>query len=156
ARGAFDFYDVADGSTNLHYAAVAGYDEATGWGPFDGANLLGDLAGNGTSTPPGPSLSNPQVAPRNLPSSGGQVGVSGDVTSSAPLTNVTVSVTATGGSTTTTALSRSGNTNSYSATLNIPANRGTGAALYQLSFNATDANGKSGSLNGGSVNVAAS
>ena len=39
-----DFHDVADGSTNLYYPAVTGYDEATGWGSFNGANLLADLA----------------------------------------------------------------------------------------------------------------
>ena len=44
-----DFHDIADGSTNLYYPAVAGYDNATGWGSFNGANLLADLA-----TPPIP------------------------------------------------------------------------------------------------------
>jgi kumamolisin len=39
-----DFHDVADGSKNLYYTAVAGYDNATGWGSFNGANLLADLA----------------------------------------------------------------------------------------------------------------
>ncbi len=46
-----DFHDIADGSTNLYYPAVTGYDDATGWGSFNGANLLNDLSG-GTSTPP--------------------------------------------------------------------------------------------------------
>jgi subtilase family serine protease len=39
-----DFHDIADGSTNLYYPAVPGYDDATGWGSFNGANLLADLA----------------------------------------------------------------------------------------------------------------
>jgi kumamolisin len=39
-----DFHDIADGSTNLYYPAVTGYDDATGWGTFNGANLLADLA----------------------------------------------------------------------------------------------------------------
>ncbi|HZT43558.1 MAG TPA: protease pro-enzyme activation domain-containing protein [Chthonomonadaceae bacterium] len=39
-----DFHDIADGSTNLYYPAVAGYDCATGWGSFKGTNLLTDLA----------------------------------------------------------------------------------------------------------------
>ncbi|HLV79005.1 MAG TPA: protease pro-enzyme activation domain-containing protein [Chthonomonadaceae bacterium] len=39
-----DFHDIADGSTNLYYPAVAGYDDATGWGSFIGANLITDLA----------------------------------------------------------------------------------------------------------------
>jgi len=48
---ATDFHDIADGSTNLYYPAVAGYDDATGWGTFKGAALLADLSGGG-STPP--------------------------------------------------------------------------------------------------------
>lgn len=39
-----DFHDIADGSTNLYYPAVAGYDDATGWGSFLGTNLITDLA----------------------------------------------------------------------------------------------------------------
>ncbi len=52
-RGTTDFHDIADGSTNLYYKAVAGYDLATGWGTPNGANLLTDLgsvsAGTGTT-----------------------------------------------------------------------------------------------------------
>ncbi len=48
---ASDFHDIADGSTNLYYPAVTGYDDATGLGTFNGASLLADLSG-GTSTPP--------------------------------------------------------------------------------------------------------
>jgi len=47
---ATDFHDVADGSTNLYYPAVRGYDAATGWGSFNGGNLLYDLAGLGQLT----------------------------------------------------------------------------------------------------------
>ncbi|HYK89156.1 MAG TPA: S53 family peptidase [Acidobacteriota bacterium] len=43
-RHATDFHDISDGSTNLYYPAVPGYDDATGWGSFNGANLLTDLA----------------------------------------------------------------------------------------------------------------
>jgi len=39
-----DFHDIADGSTNLYYPAVKGYDDATGWGSFQGSALLGALA----------------------------------------------------------------------------------------------------------------
>jgi kumamolisin len=49
AQYATDFHDIADGSTNLSYRAVSGYDNATGWGSFNGANLFADLA-----TPPAP------------------------------------------------------------------------------------------------------
>jgi kumamolisin len=39
-----DFHDIADGSTNLYYVTGTGYDNATGWGSFNGANLLAELA----------------------------------------------------------------------------------------------------------------
>lgn len=42
---AADFHNIADGSTNLYYPAVKGYDDATGWGSFNGVNLLNGLAG---------------------------------------------------------------------------------------------------------------
>lgn len=38
------FLDTFDGSNNLFYRAVHGYDNATGWGSFSGANLLSVLA----------------------------------------------------------------------------------------------------------------
>jgi kumamolisin len=38
-----DFHDIADGSNNLNYYAVPGYDMATGLGSFNGANLLTDM-----------------------------------------------------------------------------------------------------------------
>ncbi len=42
-----DYHDIADGSNNRYYPAVTGYDCATGWGTFNGASLLADLAGGG-------------------------------------------------------------------------------------------------------------
>lgn len=53
-----DFFDIADGSTNGHYPAVTGYDDATGWGTFNATNLLQDLSQNpapGTTTSSGGS-----------------------------------------------------------------------------------------------------
>lgn len=44
------FHDIADGSTNLFYAAGAGYDNATGLGTFNGAGLLALLAPSPTTT----------------------------------------------------------------------------------------------------------
>jgi fibronectin type 3 domain-containing protein len=38
-----DFHDINDNSTNLHFHAVNGYDTATGWGSFNGANLFQDV-----------------------------------------------------------------------------------------------------------------
>ncbi|WP_224961175.1 protease pro-enzyme activation domain-containing protein [Geomonas subterranea] len=45
------FHDVADSTTNLYYPAITGYDNATGWGSFNGANLLAALAPSSSSTP---------------------------------------------------------------------------------------------------------
>ena len=47
-----DFHDVTQG-TNLYFAAGPGYDNATGWGSFNGANLLADLSP--ASTPESPT-----------------------------------------------------------------------------------------------------
>jgi subtilase family serine protease len=58
-----DFHDVTQGNNDLtqtdpaHYPATTGYDLATGWGSFNGAHLLADLAGDGATAPveaPGP------------------------------------------------------------------------------------------------------
>ncbi|HEV2471644.1 MAG TPA: S53 family peptidase, partial [Chthonomonadales bacterium] len=38
-----DFHDIADNSNNGYFPARAGYDNATGWGTFNGSNLLADL-----------------------------------------------------------------------------------------------------------------
>ena len=44
SRYGSDFHDIADGSDNIPYPALKGYDLATGLGTFNGANLLNDLA----------------------------------------------------------------------------------------------------------------
>jgi kumamolisin len=53
SKGATDFHDIADKSNNGDaagsFTAYAGYDNATGWGSFEGTNLLNDLS---TDTPP--------------------------------------------------------------------------------------------------------
>ena len=38
-----DFFDISDNSTNLFYPAVKGYDDATGWGSFNGESLFKTL-----------------------------------------------------------------------------------------------------------------
>jgi kumamolisin len=38
-----DFNDIADGSNNYYYVAGTGYDNSTGWGSLNGANLFADL-----------------------------------------------------------------------------------------------------------------
>lgn len=72
---AADFHDIADGSTNLFYTAISGYDNASGLGSFNGANLLRDLVA------PSAKLVSLTVAPN--PIVGGQT-VTGTVTISAP------------------------------------------------------------------------
>ena len=49
------FHDIADGSTNLFYPAATGYDDATGLGTFNGANLLAALSGGGSAPPTVPA-----------------------------------------------------------------------------------------------------
>src|SRR5205085_6867331 len=64
-RGTLDFHDIADGSTNLFYPAVPGFDDATGWGSFNGANLLSELVGAGSGIPDTtpPTITGCQVVP---------------------------------------------------------------------------------------------
>ncbi len=79
-----DFHDIADGSTNLFYPAVAGYDDATGLGPFNGANLLLDLSGGVSATPTAPA------APTNLKATAGNAQVALTWTGSAGATSYNV------------------------------------------------------------------
>jgi subtilase family serine protease len=44
-----DFHDIADGSTNGHYPAETGYDNATGWGSFIGQGLFNSLTAGSAS-----------------------------------------------------------------------------------------------------------
>lgn len=62
-----DFHDIADGSTNLFYPAVAGYDMSTGWGTFIGEELLNDLAGNGFANLPKGTLGGVVTGPASIP-----------------------------------------------------------------------------------------
>jgi kumamolisin len=64
-----DFSDIQDGSTNIHYPAVAGYDDATGLGSFKGQSLFNDLSIDGlvlTPAPP-PSATPPPSKPPTPP-----------------------------------------------------------------------------------------
>ncbi len=71
SRYSADFHDIADGTTNLYYPAVTGYDDATGWGSFNGANLLADLSVTSPSPPP----PGPPSPPTNLVAAGGNATV---------------------------------------------------------------------------------
>ena len=80
---ASDFHDIADNSTNLYYHATAGYDNATGWGSFNGAGLFTDLAGtSGAVTIP--------AAPAGLQATAGNAQVSLSWTASTGATSYKV------------------------------------------------------------------
>lgn len=93
ANYSMDFHDIADGSTNLFYPAVTGYDNATGLGTFNGANLLADLSG-GSAPPTAPA------APTNLKATAGNAQVGLTWTGSAGATSYSLyRGTASGGET---------------------------------------------------------
>jgi kumamolisin len=72
----YALHDIADGSTNFYYPAVANFDEATGWGSFQGDSLIQALSqdplpkiptpGSGLNPPPttgSQDNSNPNLGP---------------------------------------------------------------------------------------------
>ncbi|MBU5615405.1 protease pro-enzyme activation domain-containing protein [Geomonas azotofigens] len=69
------FHDIADSTTNLYYPALTGYDNATGWGSFNGANLMAALApGSSSTTSTTPTVAVP-AAPAGLKASAGNASV---------------------------------------------------------------------------------
>lgn len=79
-----DFNDVSSG-TNNYYSAVGGFDDATGWGSYNGANLYADVmtavgGSGGVSPPPPPPPPAVPAAPSNLQATGSSSGGSGLVT----------------------------------------------------------------------------
>jgi kumamolisin len=86
------FYDIADGSTNLYYSAMAGYDNTTGWGSFNGAGLISALTTITPPTIPAPS------APQNVKATVGNATVTLSWTASALATKYTVSRSSTSSS----------------------------------------------------------
>ncbi len=100
AKYAVDFHDINDGSTNLLYEAVTGYDNSTGWGSFIGANLLNDLAPTSAAPRLASFSFNPSPTLVGFPSSGTvtlkapapKKGIAVTITSASgtPLTTVTV------------------------------------------------------------------
>ncbi len=80
---AASFHDIADGSTNLYYPAVTGYDDATGWGTFNGASLLAALS---------PAAATPTVpaAPTGLKATAGSATVALSWTGSAGVASYNV------------------------------------------------------------------
>lgn len=65
------FHDIADSTTNLYYPAITGYDNATGWGSFNGANLLAALAPSSSSTPTSTPTVTVPAAPAGLKATAG-------------------------------------------------------------------------------------
>jgi subtilase family serine protease len=90
---ATDFHDIADNSTNLYYHATTGYDNATGWGSFNGTGLFPDLV-NGISGTTG-TIPN---APTNLQATAGNAQVSLIWTASSGATSYNVYRSVTNGS----------------------------------------------------------
>src|SRR5262249_26166770 len=93
---ASSFHDIADGSTNLYYPAVTGFDNATGWGSFIASGLPAALTSGG-ATPP-----TPPAAPATLTATAGnaQVSLSWSASSGAQSYNVKRSTTSGTGFTT--------------------------------------------------------
>ncbi len=56
------FHDIADGSSNLYYKTVRGYDNSTGWGSFIGGKLLTVLSAAPAS---GPNATQVRFFPRS-------------------------------------------------------------------------------------------
>ncbi len=86
------FHDIKDNSTNFFYRATTGYDDATGWGSFNGAGLLPLFA-------PAPNTTTGAIASVTLtpnPVVGG-LGVTGTVTlaNPAPAGGATVTLAST-------------------------------------------------------------
>ena len=127
-----DFQDIADGSTNRYYPAVSGYDDATGWGSFNGSNLWNDLVSYGGSP-------NPPPAPTNLTATPGNAIVTLNWNASAGATSYTVyRGTVSGGET---SYASGITTNSY------PDTGVTNGTTYYYKVTATNSGGTSGFSN---------
>ena len=130
AKYAVDFHDVNDGSNNLLYEAVPGYDNSTGWGSFVGANLLNDLAPS-TDAPRLASLSfNPSPVLVGFPSSGTVT-----LKAPAPKNGVTVTITSASGAPLTTVFVPA---HASSAVFSLPAS--ATSAIGSTVYNAVDKN----------------
>jgi kumamolisin len=69
------FNDIKDGSTNLYYPAVSGYDLSTGFGSFNATALISNLAGSGSAALVAPTdvtvVPHNQIATISWPATGG-------------------------------------------------------------------------------------
>jgi subtilase family serine protease len=124
-----DFHDVTQG-TNLYYAAVIGYDNATGWGSFNGANLLADLAP--TSAP-----TSPPASPTGLTAGAGNGTVTLSWTASPGATSYNVYRATTSGGEGSTPIKSGIATTTYTDTV-------TNGVTYYYEVSATNSAGTSG------------
>jgi subtilase family serine protease len=130
AEYALDFHDIDDGSNNLYYDAVPGYDNSTGLGSFIGTNLLTDLANAGAGFPTVKSVSfstNPVAQ---------SASVTGTVTLSGPAIDGGAVVTVAQGSATvaTVGIPAGAQTGVFA-----PTDASTGQFAYTASYNHTGA-----------------
>ncbi|MCL5284122.1 MAG: S53 family peptidase [Armatimonadetes bacterium] len=91
------FHDIADQSTNGYYPAVPGYDDATGWGTFNGANFLNQSPIMVLLTPAdvlGGKTTTGQVELQTAPTSSATLTIASDNPSVASVSTSTVTVPA--------------------------------------------------------------
>ena len=144
-RYSSDFHDIADNSTNLKYPAVTGYDDATGWGTFNGANLLTDLAGSGGTGGTVPAT------PTNLAATAGNGQVSLSWTASSGAASYTIYRSTSSGTETsyrtgltTTSLTDTGLTNGTTYFYKVTAVSPAGESAKSTEANATPTSGTGG------------
>ncbi|MGO8669789.1 MAG: protease pro-enzyme activation domain-containing protein [Capsulimonadaceae bacterium] len=124
-----DFHDIDDGSNNLYYIAVAGYDNSTGWGSFQANNLYNDLVNFSAITVKSLSFNPATLAP--------SASTTGTVTlSAAPTSAVTVEIN---NSSNTSVASVSINSGSATGTFTLTAPSSPGSYTYTASYEGSTA-----------------
>ncbi len=105
-----DFHDVTSG-TNLHYSAVTGYDDASGWGSYNAANLYADVI----SAVGGSSSSSSSGGSSSSSSSSSSGGGSSSSSSSSGGSSSSSSSSSSGGSSSSSSSSSGGSSSSSSS-----------------------------------------
>ena len=105
---------------------------------------------------PAPALTNLTVTPRNQPFTGGAVTISVDATDDAGIISVDATVTRPAGQTgLTVTLTRQGNSNTFTGSFNTTANLTQAPQIYAIQVLATNTQGATTNMDGGTVTVAA-